>query len=135
MKDRRSKLFFLRTPFILHFVSIGLAYVCALVLINLYSSWMIGMALQNCSRGSSSWWVDSLISQLSFTGAIIVLLITLAVLLHRTLGPIPRLEKTLDKVIQGDYSLRLGIRKKDIIHSFVQKVNALIEALEKKSKS
>lgn len=134
MKSRRSKIYFLKTPFVLRFISISLVYVCVLILINLYSSWMIIKELKNCTQGSSVWWAHSLISQLSFSGAIIILLITMLILLHRSLGAIPRIEGILDRVSNGDYSLRITVRKKDIIYSFVHKINKIIDLLEKKTK-
>lgn len=133
MRNRRSKIYFLKTPLILHSVSIALVYVCALILINLYSSWMISKELKNCAQGSS-WWINSLISQLSFSGVILVLLIAMLVLLHRAIGPIPRIEKILDRVNNGDYSLRIHVRKKDVLYSFVGKINKLIETLAEKTK-
>jgi hypothetical protein len=134
MKNRRSKIYFLKTPFVLHFISIALVYICLLILVNLYSSWMIIKELKNCGQGSSSWWIHSLISQLSFSGAILILLITMLVLLHRSLGAIPRIEGILDRVNNGEYSLRVTVRKKDIIYSFVHKINKIIDLLDKKVK-
>jgi HAMP domain-containing protein len=59
----------------------------------------------------------------------------MSILLFRTVGPIPRMEKILDKVINGDYSQRITIRKKDTIHSLADRLNQVIGLLEKKSKS
>lgn len=49
---------------------------------------------------------------------------------NRTIGPIPRLEKELDKVISGDYSVRIKTRKKDDLKCFVDKINVLLERLD-----
>ena len=50
---------------------------------------------------------------------------------NRIVGPIPRLERELDKVIAGDYSIRIKARDKDELSGFVNKVNILLEELEK----
>jgi signal transduction histidine kinase len=73
----------------------------------------------------------------------IVLLITLPVALglllraalirsNRIVGPIPRLKKELNRVIAGDYSIKIKTRKNDELRSFVNKVNSLVEELKKK---
>jgi len=49
---------------------------------------------------------------------------------NRIIGPIPRLERELDKVISGDYSVRLMARDKDELRSFVNKINQLIEKID-----
>lgn len=134
MKNRRSKMSFLKMPSIIHFINASLIYVAILLTFNLYSSWKIAKDLRDCLQTSSSWWLNSVISQLSFTAAILVLLATMFVLLHRSLGAIPRIEKILDRIIEGDYSLRLSVRKKDTIYSFVAKLNNILDLLEKKAK-
>ena len=50
---------------------------------------------------------------------------------NRVIGPIPRLERELDKVIAGDYSRRLKTRDKDELGAFVQKINLLLEKVDK----
>jgi signal transduction histidine kinase len=50
---------------------------------------------------------------------------------NRIVGPIPRLERDLDKIIAGDASIRMKVRDKDELQGFVTKVNALLEKLEK----
>ncbi len=135
MKNRRSKASFLKLPFIIHFITASLIYVAVLLALNLYSSWRTAVELKNCLQISSSWWLNSVISQLSFTAAILVLLITMFVLLHRSLGAVPRMERTLDKIIAGDHSLRLSVRKKDTIYTLVAKLNKVLDLLEKKAKS
>lgn len=49
---------------------------------------------------------------------------------NRTIGPIPRLEKELDKVIAGDYSVRIKTRKNDDLKCFVNKINILLERFD-----
>ena len=50
---------------------------------------------------------------------------------NRIVGPLPRLERELDKVIAGDYSIRVKARDKDELNGFVNKVNLLLEKIDK----
>ena len=50
---------------------------------------------------------------------------------NRIVGPFPRLERELDRVLAGDYSIRLKLRDKDALNDFVEKVNELLEKIEK----
>ena len=66
---------------------------------------------------------------ISLVGPALFLLIlrTLLIYSNRIVGPIPRLEKELDKFIAGDYSARVSTRKKDELKTFVEKVNKVLE--------
>lgn len=46
---------------------------------------------------------------------------------NRIIGPVPRLERELDKAIAGDYSIRLRARDNDELRTFVNKINTLLE--------
>lgn len=51
---------------------------------------------------------------------------------NRIVGPIPRLEKEIDRALKGDDAhIRLKVRDKDELRSFINKVNLLLEKLEK----
>lgn len=49
---------------------------------------------------------------------------------NRVFGPIPRIEKELDRAIAGDYSVRLKARDKDELKSFVDKINKFLEKVD-----
>ncbi|MCU0666180.1 MAG: hypothetical protein MUF05_03685 [Candidatus Omnitrophica bacterium] len=66
--------------------------------------------------------------------ASIVASMTLLIVLYRCLAPLPRIEKILDQVLQGDYSKRIILRKKDMLEAIALRVNQLIERLEKNKK-
>lgn len=51
---------------------------------------------------------------------------------NRIIGPVRRLERELDKVIEGDYSVRLKTRHKDELRAFVNKINMLLEKVDKR---
>lgn len=50
---------------------------------------------------------------------------------NRIIGPLPRLQKEIDRVLAGDYSLRMKIRSKDELKTFINKINLLLDKLEK----
>ncbi|MEI8349099.1 MAG: methyl-accepting chemotaxis protein [Candidatus Omnitrophota bacterium] len=52
---------------------------------------------------------------------------------NRLIGPIPRLEREIDRIIAGDYSVRLKTRDKDDLRQFVNKINIVLEKLSKAS--
>lgn len=64
---------------------------------------------------------------------IIVLLFIWAVILtHRLMGPLARLQEDLEKISDGDYSIRLKIRKDDDLRFLVNVINKIIDKLEKR---
>ncbi len=134
MEERRSKLGVLKTAFAIRFIKLSLIYMIALVVFNMCSSWLTAVELKECLILSSPLKSSYIISQLSFTGAIIVLIGVLFVLLHRSLGALPRIEQALLKVIGGDYSLRISVRKQDAVSSLVEKLNKILDLLENKTK-
>ncbi len=68
--------------------------------------------------------VNSLILMLMFT------------ILHKTTGAFPRIEAILDKIIEGNFSLRLGLRDGDNkqVESLVNKFNKVLDILDSKTK-
>ena len=50
---------------------------------------------------------------------------------NRLIGPIPRLEKELDKALAGDFSVRIKTRDKDELNTFIGKINTLLERIDK----
>lgn len=53
---------------------------------------------------------------------------------NRIIGPVPRIEREIDKVLAGDYSLRLKVRNKDELNDFIRKINTLLELIEKEKR-
>ncbi len=52
------------------------------------------------------------------------------ILSHRFSGPLERVERDLDKILEGDTSVRFKVREKDDIRGIVDKLNKLIERLK-----
>jgi len=51
---------------------------------------------------------------------------------HRIAGPVYRLEKDLDKIAKGDFSLRIKLRKKDELSSIAAGINKVLDKIEGK---
>jgi len=75
-----------------------------------------------------------LIFQLILVSIGLFLVATLGYLLHYGFGAISRMEKILDDVAAGNYSLRMHLRKGDILGSFTRKLNKILDLLEKSTK-
>ena len=63
------------------------------------------------------------------------LVAVLSYILHFGFGAISRMEKILENVASGDYSLRMYLRNKDILRPLAGKVNKIIELLEEESEN
>ena len=50
---------------------------------------------------------------------------------NRIVGPIPRLEREIDRALAGDYSVRIKARDKDELRAFIDKINVLLEKIER----
>jgi len=51
---------------------------------------------------------------------------------HRIAGPVYRLEKELDKIAKGDFSLRIKFRRKDELASVAAGINKVLDKIEGK---
>lgn len=69
---------------------------------------------------------------LLMTGPVIFFVIFRRALIysHRLYGPIPRIEKEIDKVLAGDHSVRIKARDNDDLKDFIDKINLLVEKIE-----
>ncbi|MFH1594089.1 MAG: methyl-accepting chemotaxis protein [Candidatus Omnitrophota bacterium] len=53
-------------------------------------------------------------------------------LTHKLMGPLERLGGDLKKISEGDYSIRLSLRKNDDLRSVADSVNKIINRLQKR---
>ena len=69
---------------------------------------------------------------MAVTGPFFLSLILRAALIYsnRLVGPIPRLEKELDRAIAGDFSVRVKARDKDELNVLVNKINMLLAKID-----
>ena len=75
-----------------------------------------------------------LIFQVVLVSIGLFLVATLGYLLHYGFGAISRIEKILDDVAAGNYSLRMYLRKGDILGPPAKKLNKILDLLEKSTK-
>lgn len=75
-----------------------------------------------------------MVFQLNFGAILLILLITMAFILHKGFGALSRMEEILEDVIKGNHSLRIRLRKGDILIPLADKINRILELLEKKGK-
>lgn len=108
-------------------------FLVGLIVLNLFLAYMLWSMVEG-ARGYLLEQRTLIILSLGFAVAEVIFLITILVLLHRAFGPFQRMEEILEKVLQGDYSSRIALRKKDIACSFVDKLNKILDLLEEKQK-
>lgn len=128
MKKNRRSIFFWKTKFTLLLFNIALLGIALFCLAVFYG---LGKILTDFEY-SLGWRLGFIILEVGFMGFIFSILISMFLILHRILGPLPRIENALEEVIKGNYSVRVTIRKRDMIHGLVDKINEVIALLEKK---
>lgn len=134
MEERKSRIFW-KTKFTFPFFIISIAWTLIFTLLGFSLLINYALAIQHALQYPFLWRVSFIIFVLILIVSIAFLFFTMLVLLHRTVGAISRTETILDRVVNGDYSLRISVRKKDTIHSFADKLNKILDLLEKKTKS
>ena len=75
------------------------------------------------------------ISILTLSIALIALLIfswRILIISHRLAGPIYRLEKDLEHIAKGNFSIRIKFRKKDELKSIAEGINKILDEMEKR---
>jgi HAMP domain-containing protein len=128
MKEKRGKIWKIKLN--IKILDFALITTPIFFLIILYAFFKVLTELQY----SLIWQIHLIILLISFTVFGLMFLTVMFVILHRILGPINRMEKILDGVANKDYSLRMTVRKRDIIYSLVNKVNKVLDLLEEKTK-
>ncbi len=68
----------------------------------------------------------------SVPAIVVIIFIFATVLTHRLFGPLERLENDICRIAEGDYSVRINLRKDDDLKPVADVVNTIIEKLEKK---
>ena len=68
------------------------------------------------------------------SGIIVIILISWRVLIlsHRLAGPIYRLEKDLQDIARGNFSMRIRFRKKDELRSIADGINKILDEIERR---
>lgn len=126
--NRRRKLIW-KLKYNIKILNIAIAVILALDFIILFMAQDILSSL----RGSPLL-NNFILILLSFSAITVIFLIVLVVTLHRGIGGIHRMENILNDVLSGKYHLRVKLRKKDLIHSFADTLNKVLDLLEQKVK-
>jgi methyl-accepting chemotaxis protein len=132
MHERRRSRFFRKIGFAIKFFYIAFIYVLLLMIVNFYATWSIIKEMESALQYSSSWRTDFIVSQGALLFVAIILFTTMLVVIHRSLGPIPRMEEVLERVAKGDYALRVSVRRRDFIAAFAERLNTVLGLLEQK---
>jgi hypothetical protein len=125
VKNRRQ---FWKIETTIIFLNVALIIATLLTLVSFFALIKVITAPQD----SLMWRVNLVILQLCFAGVIFTFVLSIFWLVQRGLGPLPRIEQVLDKVLAGNYKERLGVREKDLLYTFINKVNKVLDLLEKK---
>lgn len=68
------------------------------------------------------------------TPALVLLLLCLGLIIsHRIAGPIYRLEKDLDEIAKGNFSIRIKMRRNDELISLAEKINKILQRVQEKA--
>lgn len=126
----RRRLPRLRIPIQFKFIRIVLIIVIISFFINAYVS-IQTLGWKDLNVGGD---VAYMIFQLNFGAILLILLIIMAFILHRGFGALSRMEDILEEVIKGKHSLRIKLRKRDVLIPLVDKINKILDLLEKKDK-
>ena len=127
MKKRLPRL---QIPAQFKFIRIVLLLVIASYFINAYISVRM-LGLKDLGPNED---LAYMALQLNFGAILVVLLITLVFILHRGFGALSRVEGILEEVTKGKHSLRIKLRKGDVLIPLVDKINKILDLLEKKIK-
>jgi hypothetical protein len=137
MDNKRKNVMQLKNKFSTPFIVV---IVCGLLLFTLafglLASLTITSQMTYNEYSQHIWRISFLVLILIQLAANATLLVIIFKTLHKTIGAFPRIGANLDKVVAGDYSIRIGLRSKDneYVVSLVTKINQVLEVLENKAK-
>ncbi|MBP6919782.1 MAG: hypothetical protein PHS64_02735 [Candidatus Omnitrophica bacterium] len=137
MDNKRQNVFQWKTKLSTPFVVIS---VCGMLMFTLVFGILVSVTMSNQMtfnpNAQNIWRISFLVFILIQLAANASLLFIIFNTLHKTIGAFPRIENNLEKVLNGDYSIRIGVRKKDNEHvaSLASKINKVLEVLESKAK-
>lgn len=130
MKNKRKNLIPRGMGSRVRFIRILLFLVIVIALVNA----AISLQLLNTHEMLFGIAVWHFVLQFTFVVFGVVLITTLAYILHYGFGAIFRIEKILDQIVKGERSLRINLRKNDFLRPIAEKVNLVLEQLEAEKK-
>jgi HAMP domain-containing protein len=129
MQERRKRFWAARTPLSFRFVNT----VAILMIFSFLANAFIVIKILGDLPLSVAEALYYKVIQLNFLGIILILTVTLTFILHYSIGALPRIESILERVLEGNYSLRIHVRKRDSLVSLAEKINKILDLLEKRS--
>jgi HAMP domain-containing protein len=133
MQERRTRQMW-KAKYTIPFLVISVVCIIVFLFLGFSSFVYLAAVLQDVLGLPNTWTMGFVGFLFVLSVAILTIFTSMFILLFRTVGALPRIEKILDKVISGDCSQRITVRKKDTIYSLADKLNQIIELLEKKAK-
>jgi len=137
MDNKRKNIFEWKTKLSMPFVIIA---VSGMLLFTIVFGIVVSVTLSDqmafTTHARDIWRISFLVFILIQLIANVAILTIIFSTLHKTMGAFPRIERNLDKVLAGDYSVRIGLREKDNeeLAAVVSRFNKILELLESKSK-
>jgi methyl-accepting chemotaxis protein len=137
MENKRKSILMWKTKLSKPFIIVS---VCSMLLFTLVFAALVASTMSSemgLAQSSRIIWSNSFLKFLLIQlGANIFLLFIIFNTLNRSVGAFPRIGNILDKVIAGDHTVRIGLRKKDYDHvvTLATKINKVLEILEAKAK-
>ncbi len=110
------------------------SFMILIIILNLLILY-IAVDVLSRSLNFSSIWDNIVVICLTFLAIGSIFLVTMLRVLHRSIGAIRRIEGVLRKFVEGDYSLRIQVRKRDYLHELAITLNRLLDIVEGKSKN
>lgn len=128
MSNKKRRRFGLQLDSKLRFVHSVLAGIILIAFLNACFS----VRLLEEEKFFPGWNTNAFMIQFAFVVIGLVFLVTLVYILHYGFGATIRMERILEEVAKGNYSLRINLRKKDIMKPLAEKMNRVLDLLEKK---
>jgi len=130
MKEEGKRYFGTRMPIRFRFVNTVLILAILFSLVNAYTLLKMFAEKELFSEPDVTYFIFLFV----FITAGLFLIALLFFILYYSFGAAARIEKTLERVIKGESSLRISLRKKDLMFPLAEKMNKVIDILEKSIK-
>jgi len=142
MPKHRRRTYFIEKEFQIKFIGIIVLFMFIIAgfsaFTTYYCTWMVlGEKLANVYPQGR---LVAILRKANFMFLTRVLMVTPLVIFlamrlsHRIAGPIYRLKKSLKEVAEGNYGLRIRLRKTDELKDVAEAINKVVELLDKKGK-
>ena len=126
MDKRRFRFFSIKTFNRFKFMN----YILVFIVLSLFLNTYITVRMVEEGKILFGGEISYIMLQINFVTAIIILIISFLFFLHYGFGALSRMENILKRVLGGEFSLRINLRKRDIMKPFAEKLNSILDLLE-----